>query len=85
MVVGPGKPVVSEGNPVPDKWRLHPTVVERIWAWFGKAEVDLFATCMDLSGTSGRSTLMGSHMRPGRGNSSSPSIRFNSSLSCWRE
>ena len=28
----------------PSEWRLHPQIVERIWEWFGKAQVDLFAS-----------------------------------------
>ena len=32
------------GGPLPGEWVLHPEVVKQIWAQFGRAEVDLFAS-----------------------------------------
>lgn len=39
-----GADLLSRGNPRAADWRLHPQVVEKIWALFGRAKVDLFAT-----------------------------------------
>ena len=36
--------LLSRGGPLAGEWRLHPRVVERIWEWFGTAQVDLFAS-----------------------------------------
>ena len=35
---------MSRGGPLPGEWALHPEVVKQIWAQFGRAEVDLFAS-----------------------------------------
>ena len=36
--------LLSRGRPHPSEWRLHPAAVHLIWARFGKARVDLFAS-----------------------------------------
>ena len=36
--------LLSRGRPHPSEWRLHPATVHLIWARFGKARVDLFAS-----------------------------------------
>ncbi|KAK5889984.1 hypothetical protein CesoFtcFv8_013557 [Champsocephalus esox] len=39
-----GADLMSRGGPLPGEWVLHPKVVKQIWAQFGRAEVDLFAS-----------------------------------------
>jgi len=39
-----GADLMSRGGPLPGEWTLHPEVVKQIWAQFGTAEVDLFAS-----------------------------------------
>jgi len=39
-----GADLMSRGGPLPGEWVLHPEVVKQIWAQFGRAEVDLFAS-----------------------------------------
>ena len=36
--------LLSRGQPLATEWRLHPQVVDGVWARFGRAEVDLFAS-----------------------------------------
>ena len=36
--------IMSRGGPRPDDWSLHPRLAEMLWSWFGKPEVDLFAS-----------------------------------------
>ena len=39
-----GADLLSRGAPVYGKWTLHPQVVEQIWARYGRAQIDLFAS-----------------------------------------
>ena len=43
-VVNVAADLLSRGGPRPGEWRLHPDIVEAIWARFGGAQVDLFAS-----------------------------------------
>lgn len=36
--------LLSRGGPKPGEWRLHKEIVQAIWAWFGRAQMDLFAS-----------------------------------------
>ena len=42
-VLNTGADLLSRGAPVYGEWKLHPEIVEQIWARFGRAVVDLFA------------------------------------------
>ncbi|XP_038126440.1 uncharacterized protein LOC119773526 [Cyprinodon tularosa] len=39
-----GADLLSRGAPVYGEWTLHPQVVEQIWARYGRAQIDLFAS-----------------------------------------
>ncbi|XP_075307052.1 uncharacterized protein LOC142368762 [Odontesthes bonariensis] len=43
-VLNTGADLLSRGAPVYGEWTLHPEIVEQIWARFGRAVVDLFAS-----------------------------------------
>ena len=43
-VLNTGADLLSRGSPVYGEWTLHPGVVRQIWARFGRATVDLFAS-----------------------------------------
>lgn len=37
--------LMSWTNPLPDEWKLHTSVVEKIWTQFRRAGMHLFANC----------------------------------------
>ena len=39
-----GADLLSRGGPLPDEWRLNPALARELWARFGRAEIDLFAS-----------------------------------------
>ncbi|XP_039904084.1 uncharacterized protein LOC120744034 [Simochromis diagramma] len=39
-----GPDLLSRGGPLVREWRLHPSIVARIWDLFGEAQIDLFAS-----------------------------------------
>lgn len=41
--------MLSRGGPQVREWRLHPRIVAQIWDRFGRAEVDLFCVCRELT------------------------------------
>ena len=43
-ILNRGADLLSRGNPIYGDWRLHPQIVEILWARFGQAAVDLFAS-----------------------------------------
>ncbi|KAL0194774.1 hypothetical protein M9458_008346, partial [Cirrhinus mrigala] len=43
-ILNRGADLLSRGNPLYGEWRLHPQTVDLLWARFGQAAVDLFAS-----------------------------------------
>lgn len=43
-ILNTGADLLSRGGPVYGEWTLHPEIVEQIWARYGRAAVDLFAS-----------------------------------------
>ncbi len=42
--INQGADILSRNNVSSEEWTLHPLVVQRIWEYFGRARVDLFAS-----------------------------------------
>ncbi|XP_016368535.1 uncharacterized protein LOC107708749, partial [Sinocyclocheilus rhinocerous] len=40
--------LLSRGNLLYREWRLHPQVIHMVWQRFGRAAIDLFASCEDV-------------------------------------
>ncbi|KAL0148646.1 hypothetical protein M9458_056086, partial [Cirrhinus mrigala] len=44
-IMNAGADLLSRGNPRYGEWTLHPQVVGQLWKRFGRAAIDLFASC----------------------------------------